>query len=164
MLERQGSLESFTHGVRSGIPPLNQCRRGPTSAKETKAKSEVKVFFFVVGLTSFFFSFYMVRTRSGRELGVGMDGTNVGGNVPSSAETPASGPGDTSSSERTRSGGMLICIEARGGGNVSGEATGDSSLVSVMVQMLREERQARQQQVDLLMRLVESSLPLREVR
>ena len=47
----------------------------------------------------------MVRTRSGRELGVGMEGTNVGGNVLSSAETPASGPGDTVSSERTRSGG-----------------------------------------------------------
>ena len=32
------------------------------------------------------------------------------------------------------------------------------------VQMLREERQARQQQVDLLTRLVESSLTSREVR
>ena len=92
-----------------------------------------------------------------------MDGTNVGGNVLSSAETPASGPGDTVSSERTRSGGDAN-LDRNGGGNVSGEATGDSSLVSVMVQMLREERQARQQQVDLLTRLVESSLPSREVR
>ena len=93
-----------------------------------------------------------------------MDGTNAaaGGNVPS-AETPASGPGDTASSERTRSGGDAN-LDRSGGGNVSGEATGDSSLVSVMVQMLREERQARQQQVDLLTRLVESSLPSREVR
>ena len=33
VLEGQGSLESFTHGVRSGIPPLNQCRRVPTPAK-----------------------------------------------------------------------------------------------------------------------------------
>ena len=91
-----------------------------------------------------------------------MDGTKAGGNVPS-AETPASGPGDTASSERTRSGGDGN-LDRSGGGNVSGEATGDSSLVSVMVQMLREERQARQQQVDLLTRLVESSLPSREVR
>ena len=67
-----------------------------------------------------------------------MDGTNVGGNVPTSAETPASGPGDTASSERTRSGGDAN-LDRGGGGNVSGEATGDSSLVSVMAQMLREE-------------------------
>ena len=53
-----------------------------------------------------------------------MDGTNVGGNVPSSAETPASGPGDTVSSERTRSVGDAN-LDRSGGGNVSEEATGD---------------------------------------
>ena len=101
-----------------------------------------------------------------------MDGINVGGggatlvnlpggNVPSSTETPA-GPGDPSSSERTRTGGEANLDQS--GRNMSGEATGDSLLVSVMVQMLREEWQARQQQVDLLTRLVESSLPSREVR
>ena len=68
-----------------------------------------------------------------------MEGTNVGGNVPSSAETPASGPGDTVSSERTRTGGDAN-LDRSGGGNVSGEATGDSLPVSVMVQMLRNGR------------------------
>ena len=61
--------------------------------------------------------------------------------MPSSAETPASGSGDTSSSERTRSGGDAN-MDRSEGGNVSGEVTGDSAMVSVMVQMLREEWQA----------------------
>ena len=44
------------------------------SSPSRRAKFEVQSFF-LVGLMSFFFSFYMVRTRSGRELG--MEGTKV---------------------------------------------------------------------------------------
>ena len=93
-----------------------------------------------------------------------MDGTNVGGNVPSSAETPASGPGDTASSERTRSGREANLD--RSGGVRERVWRGDWGLVAGFsyVQMLREERQTRQQQVDLLTRLVESSLPTGDVR
>ena len=59
MLEGQGSLEYFTHGVRSGIPPLNQCRRVPTPAKLSKAKSDLEVQSCFLWLVSpvFFFSF-----------------------------------------------------------------------------------------------------------
>ena len=113
---------------------------------------KVVVFFMV---SRVFFSF-MVRTRSSREAWNG--GTNVGGNVPSSAETPASGPGDTVSSERTRAGGDAN-LDRSGGGNVSGEATG--GLVAGFSYGADAEggTAARQQQVDLLTRHVEPSLP-----